>query len=55
MGNSPSRHLGSAVAVESGTGANVDYSNGVAVFTEGYKGLKLQAAIGGQQFAYVPD
>lgn len=46
---------GSAVAVESGTGGNINYSNGVAVFTQGYKGLKLQAAIGGQQFKYVPD
>lgn len=46
---------GSAVAVESGAGGNVNYSNGVAVFTQGYKGLKLQAAIGGQQFKYVPD
>lgn len=46
---------GSAVAVEKGTGGNVNYSNGVIVFTQGYKGLKLQAAIGGQQFDYVPD
>lgn len=45
----------SAVAVESGTGDNLDYSEGVMVFTQGYKGLKLGAAIGGQQFKYVPN
>jgi lipid-binding SYLF domain-containing protein len=44
----------SAVAVESGNGGNAAYSDGVAVFTMGYAGLKLQAAIGGQQFAFVP-
>ena len=46
---------GSAVAVENGAGGNVNYSDGVMVFTQGYKGLQLQAAIGGQQFKYVPD
>ena len=45
----------SAVAVESGAGDNLDYSEGVMVFTQGYKGLKLEAAIGGQQFKYVPN
>ncbi len=44
----------SAVAVEAGDGSNASYSDGVAVFTMGYTGLKLQAAIGGQQFAFVP-
>ena len=46
---------GAAVAVESGDGGNVNYSDVVMVFTQGYKGLQLQAAIGGQQFKYVPD
>ena len=45
----------SAVAVEDGGGDSVSYSDGVAVFTMGYSGLKLQAAIGGQQFEFVPN
>jgi lipid-binding SYLF domain-containing protein len=41
-----------AVALKSGAGANVKYSNGVAVFTMGEAGLMLEAAIGGQKFSY---
>lgn len=44
----------SAVAASAGAGANADYSNGVAVFTTGERGLMLEASIGGQKFAYYP-
>ena len=41
-----------AVALESGAGANAKYANGVAVFTTGVAGLMYEAAIGGQKFGY---
>ncbi|MEM6757178.1 MAG: YSC84-related protein [Planctomycetota bacterium] len=44
----------SAVAASAGAGANADYSDGVAVFTTGERGLMFEAAIGGQKFAYYP-
>lgn len=44
----------SAVALKSGVSANAKYSNGVAVFTMGEKGLMYEASIGGQKFSYIP-
>jgi lipid-binding SYLF domain-containing protein len=41
-----------AVAVDAGTGANVDYRDGVAVFTTNEKGLMAEASVGGQKFSY---
>jgi lipid-binding SYLF domain-containing protein len=41
-----------AVALESGAGANASYRNGVAVFTSDEKGLMVEAAVGGQKFTY---
>lgn len=43
-----------AVAVKSGAGANADYSDGVAVFTMGEKGLMAEAVVGGQKFSVRP-
>lgn len=43
-----------AVAVTAGGGTQVDYENGVAVFTHDKFGLSAQAAIGGQEFKYEP-
>jgi len=44
----------SAVALKSGASANAKYSDGVAVFTMGEKGLMAEASIGGQKFSYEP-
>lgn len=44
----------SAVAADAGAGSANDYQNGVAVFVTGQAGLMLEAAIGGQQFNFVP-
>jgi lipid-binding SYLF domain-containing protein len=41
-----------AVALQSGAGANAKYSHGVKVFTMDEKGLMFEAAIGGQKFTY---
>lgn len=41
-----------AVALESGAGANAKYTDGVAVFTMDEKGLMFEASIGGQKFSY---
>jgi hypothetical protein len=43
-----------AVAVKSGAGANLNYRDGVAVFTRDEAGLMAEAAIGGQKFTYQP-
>lgn len=43
-----------AVALRAGASANVNYSNGVAVFTLGQAGLMAGASIGGQKFSYAP-
>lgn len=43
-----------AVALESGAGANAKYSDGVTVFTMDEAGLMFEAAIGGQKFSYQP-
>jgi lipid-binding SYLF domain-containing protein len=44
----------SAVAVKSGASAAASYKEGVAVFTKPISGLMAEAAIGGQDFSYVP-
>lgn len=44
----------SAVALKSGVSADAKYSDGVAVFTLGQKGLMYEASIGGQKFAFEP-
>lgn len=43
-----------AAAMSSGTSANLDYHDGVAVFTMAKKGLMAEAAIGGQKFEFKP-
>ena len=40
----------SAVAVTLGASADVNYSGGVAVFTQAKGGLMYEAAVGGQKF-----
>ncbi|MEE9395339.1 MAG: lipid-binding SYLF domain-containing protein [Planctomycetota bacterium] len=42
----------SAVAVDAGASADIDYESGVLVFTMAKSGLMLEASIGGQQFDY---
>jgi lipid-binding SYLF domain-containing protein len=44
----------SAVAATAGAAANVNYENGVAVFTMVKGGLMYEASIGGQGFSYEP-
>ncbi len=44
----------SAVVANAGAAANVDYSNGVAVFVVGQEGAMAEASIGGQHFSYTP-
>jgi lipid-binding SYLF domain-containing protein len=44
----------SAVALESGAGANAKYVDEVAVFTMSEAGLMFEASIGGQKFSYEP-
>jgi lipid-binding SYLF domain-containing protein len=44
----------SAIAVTAGVSTDVDYSNGVAVFTLPKGGLMAEAAIGGQKFSFEP-
>lgn len=44
----------SAVAASKGGAAETDFDEGVAVFTLGHSGLMLEAAIGGQKFAFRP-
>ncbi|MBL9141452.1 MAG: hypothetical protein JNK53_06250 [Phycisphaerae bacterium] len=44
----------SAVAADAGAGTANDYQNGVAVFVTQQAGLMLEAAIGGQQFNFLP-
>ncbi len=41
-----------AVAMESGTGFNPNYRDGVLVFTTDEKGLMAEASVGGQKFTY---
>tara|TARA_Y100001970_G_C13787660_1_gene628630 strand:- start:68 stop:610 length:543 start_codon:yes stop_codon:yes gene_type:complete len=42
----------SAVAINSGVSAEVEYSNGVAIFTQSIGGLMVEASIGGQKFNF---
>ena len=42
----------SAVAIKSGVSAEVEYSNGIAIFTQTIGGLMLEASIGGQKFNF---
>lgn len=44
----------SAVAADAGAGTANDYQHGVAVFVTEQAGLMLEAAIGGQQFNFIP-
>jgi len=44
----------SAVAVKTGASANVDYSDGVAIFTQAKGGLMYEASVGGQKFKTKP-
>jgi lipid-binding SYLF domain-containing protein len=44
----------SAVAVKSGASANVNYRDGVVVFSQEKGGLMLEASLGGQKFTYHP-
>ena len=44
----------SAVAVTAGAAANVDYSDGIAIFTHIKGGLMYEASVGGQTFDYKP-
>lgn len=44
----------SAVALTAGVAVEVEYSDGVAIFTETNGGLMYEASIGGQKFSYKP-
>jgi lipid-binding SYLF domain-containing protein len=44
----------SAVALRSGASAAAQYTDSVAVFTMGERGLMVEAAIGGQRFTFEP-
>ena len=44
----------SAVALTAGASADVNYRDGVAVFTQANGGLMYEASIGGQKFDYEP-
>jgi lipid-binding SYLF domain-containing protein len=44
----------SAVALKDGASADVDYQDGVAIFTKTIGGLMAEASVGGQSFKYKP-
>ena len=44
----------SAVALKSGAAASAQYEDGVAIFVEARAGFILEAAVGGQSFAFQP-
>jgi len=44
----------SAIAAKAGSSANVNYREGVVVFTQEKGGLMLEASLGGQKFTYEP-
>ena len=44
----------SAVAINAGAARSAKYTEGVAVFVRPIGGLMLEAAVGGQQFTYMP-
>ena len=45
----------SAVALDKGASADLDYEDGLAVFTQAKGGLMYEASIGGQKFKFFPD
>lgn len=44
----------SAVALKDGASADIDYQDGVAIFTKTIGGLMAEASVGGQSFKYKP-
>lgn len=44
----------SAVALEAGASADLNYQNGVAVYTYGNKGVMAEATVGAQKFKFKP-
>jgi lipid-binding SYLF domain-containing protein len=44
----------SAVALKDGASADIDYQDGVAIFTKTIGGLMAEASVGGQNFKYTP-
>ena len=44
----------SAVALTAGISADIDYNNGVAIFTQAKGGLMYEATVGGQKFSFNP-
>jgi len=44
----------SAVAIKAGASTAANYSHGVAIFTMAQGGLMAEAAVGGQEFGFVP-
>lgn len=44
----------SAVALKDGASADVNYQDGVAIFTKTIGGLMAEASVGGQKFTYTP-
>ena len=44
----------SAVALTAGVSAEIEYNDGVAIFTEPNGGLMYEASVGGQKFTFVP-
>lgn len=44
----------SAVALKDGASADIDYQDGVAIFTKTIGGLMAEASVGGQSFKYTP-
>ena len=44
----------SAVALKDGASADVNYQDGVAIFTKTLGGLMAEASVGGQKFTYKP-
>jgi lipid-binding SYLF domain-containing protein len=44
----------SAIAASSGKSKDAKYADGVAVFTQGSKGLMADVSVGGQKFKYTP-
>ena len=44
----------SAVALKDGASVDIDYQDGVAIFTKTIGGLMAEASVGGQSFKYKP-
>jgi lipid-binding SYLF domain-containing protein len=45
----------SAVILKTGAAASAQYTEGVAIFAKPIGGAMVEAAVGGQQFTYVPE